>query len=147
MELVREAKKEDLQDILRLYQQLFPDEDYSNSGHYLETWNEILSDKKIVCFIVYVESVPVSTCLISIIPNLSRDQRPYALIENVVTHKDYRRKGFGKLVMEKAVNFAKQKNCYKVMFLSSSARKEAHLFYTKIGFDGISKKGFQLRIP
>ncbi len=147
MELVRKAKQEDLQAVLSLYQQLFPDEDYSNPENYSETWNEIISDKKIVCFISYFESIPVSTCLVTIIPNLTRNQRPYAIIENVVTHQDYRKKGFGKIVMEKAVDYAKQVNCYKVMFLSSSSRKEAHLFYEKIGFDGSSKKGFQLRIP
>jgi len=147
MELVRKAKQEDLQAVLSLYQQIFPDEDYSNPENYSETWNEIISDKKIVCFIAYFESIPVSTCLVTIIPNLTRNQRPYAIIENVVTHQDYRKKGFGKIVMEKAVDYAKQVNCYKVMFLSSSSRKEAHLFYEKIGFDGSSKKGFQLRIP
>ncbi len=147
MEFVRKAKKEDLQALLSLYQQLFPDEDYSHPENFSKTWNEILSDNRLVCYIAYSGSVPVSTCLISIIPNLTRDQRPYAVIENVVTHREYRKRGFGKIVMEKAVEHAKQKNCYKVMLLSSSSRKEAHLFYEKLGFDGTSKRGFQLRIP
>lgn len=147
MELIRKAETEDLQAILSLYQQLFPDEDYSNPESYSDTWKEIISDKRIVCFIAYFDSVPVSTCLISIIPNLTRNQRPYAIIENVVTHQDYRKNGFGKSVVDTAVDYAKQENCYKVMCLSSSARKDAHLFYEKIGFDGSSKKGFQIRFP
>jgi GNAT superfamily N-acetyltransferase len=77
--------------------------------------------------------------------NLTRQQRPYAVIENVITHQDYRKKGYGTLVMEKAVDYAKRENCYKIMLLSSSSRKDAHQFYERLGFDGSSKKGFQLR--
>ncbi len=144
--MVRAAKKEDLKDLLFLYQQLFPEEDYRNTQAYIRTWAEILNDKKIKCFIAYKESTAVASCLITIIPNLTRNQRPYAVIENVVTDKNYRRQGYGKSVMEKAVEYAEAQNCYKIMLMSSSARKESHKFYEKIGFDGNSKKGFQLRI-
>ena len=79
-------------------------------------------------------------------PNLTRNQRPYALIENVVTHRDYRRRGFGKVVIDKAINYAKEKDCYKIMLLSDSSRTEAHRFYESLGFDGNAKAGFLMRL-
>jgi GNAT superfamily N-acetyltransferase len=36
------------------------------------------------------------------VPNLTRGGSPYALIENVVTHHDFRKRGFGKQIL----NFA-----------------------------------------
>jgi len=51
----------------------------------------------------------------------------------------------GKAIIDKAVDYAKEQNCYKVMLQSSSKRIEAHKFYEKIGFDGDSKRGFQIR--
>ena len=64
------------------------------------------------------------------------------MIENVISHPDYRRKGYGKAVIKKVVNFVKDKNCYKVMLLSTASNQKeiAHKFYENIGFDGDTKK-------
>ncbi|MGL1892701.1 MAG: GNAT family N-acetyltransferase [Spirochaetaceae bacterium] len=144
--MIREAKLEDLEDVLKLYQQLFPAEDYSSAETFSNTWLEIIKDDKITCYLTYEGNIAVATCIITIIPNLTRNQKSYAVIENVITHSDYRYKGYGKAIMEKATNYAIENNCYKVMLLSSSKRVEAHKFYEKIGYDGDSKKGFQFRI-
>ena len=145
--MIRNATTEDLPGVLSLYQQLFPDEDYTNVDDFTQTWSEIVNDNKIRCFISYENGIAVSSCIITIIPNLTRNQRPYAVIENVITHRDYRKIGLGEAIIDKAVDYANEKNCYKVMLLSSSKRIEAHKFYKKIGFDGDSKKGFQIRFP
>lgn len=147
MHVIREIRKEDLENVLELYGQLFPKEDYSDSSKYMDTWNEILLDKKVTCLISYLDNIPVATCILSIIPNLTRNQRPYAILENVITNNKHRKQGYGKAIVKKAVEIAKNKKCYKVMLLSSSSRIDAHQFYEKIGFNGNSKKGFQLRIP
>jgi GNAT superfamily N-acetyltransferase len=145
--MIQNATTEDLPGVLSLYQQLFPEEDYNNIDDFRQTWSEIVNDKKIRCFISFEGIVPVATCIITIIPNLTRNQRPYAIIENVVTHRDYRKLVLGKAIIDKAVEYATEENCYKVMLLSSSKRGEAHKFYKKIGFDADSKKGFQIRLP
>ena len=41
----------------------------------------------------------MSSCALSVVPNLTRGCQPYGVIENVVTHADYRGKGYGKKVV------------------------------------------------
>ncbi len=144
--LIKTAEEGDLEDVLKLYAQLHPDEDYSNSGHYADTWLQIIKDPKISCLIAYAAGQAVSSCTVSVIPNITRNQRPYAVIENVVTDPAFRRQGYARNVIIKAVELTREQNCYKVMLLSSSEREDAHRFYEKIGFDGTSKKGYQMRL-
>jgi len=81
----------------------------------------------------------------AILPNLTRGGRSNAFIENVITDEAYRRRGIGKKLMEMAVQYGRENNCYKVVLLSNIKRKAAHLFYESCGFDGNSKRGFEIR--
>jgi GNAT superfamily N-acetyltransferase len=63
----------------------------------------------------------------------------------VVTDSRHRRKGIGRTVLNMAIGYAAQENCYKVVLQSSIKRKDAHAFYERIGFDGNSKKAFEIR--
>lgn len=144
--MIKIATKNDLNDILLLYKYLFPEEDFTINPVITEKWDEIINDKKITCLIYYEDNIPVSTCILTIIPNLTRNQKSYSIIENVVTHQDHRNKGYGRAIMMEAINISKVNRCYKVMLMSNSKRIKAHKFYDKIGFDSISKKGFQYRI-
>ena len=145
--MIRQAVKEDLNKILDLYKFLFPDEDYALNENYIKTWEAIIGSWDIVRYFVCEEDNKIicSAC-ISVIPNLTRNNRPYALIENIITHPDYRRKGYGRGVMQKCIEYAKSRNCHKIMLLSSAFRKDAHKFYKNIGFDSKSKQGFQIRL-
>ena len=84
----------------------------------------------------------VSTCTLTMIPNLTRMGRPYGLIENVVTHPDYRKQGLGTQVLRYALNIAWEHGCYKVMLMTGSKREETLLFYEKVGFKRDIKTGF-----
>jgi GNAT superfamily N-acetyltransferase len=146
MLMIREAIEEDLQGILNLYKQLFDNEEYSDIKSYRDKWREIKQYNNIKYFVAQYNGKIISTCHIIVVPNLTRNRRCYSIIENVITDKEYRNKGYGRKVIEKAIEFAKETNCYKVMLLSSNGRVESHAFYAKIGFDGNSKKGFQIRL-
>ena len=88
----------------------------------------------------------VSTCFCAIIPNLTRLGGAICFVENVVTDKDFRKQGLGKKVMDKAIEFAREKNCYKVILESGAWREEAHQFYRNLGFDDTAKKSFLLKL-
>jgi GNAT superfamily N-acetyltransferase len=143
--MVRRASEQDLPGILALYKHLFPEENYTDPEAYLEEWTGILKQESIRYFIAIEGETVTAVCNIAVIPNLARNRRPYGIIENVITHPDKRRQGYGKGVVKKAIEYAKSRNCYKVMLLSGSARDSAHKFYENIGFNGNSKKGFEIR--
>ena len=87
----------------------------------------------------------VSTCYLNVIPNLTRGARPYGVIENVVTHADHRNRGYGKQVIQHALEAAWAMGCYKVMLLAGSRNPVTHAFYRGAGFSGDDKTGYVAR--
>ena len=86
----------------------------------------------------------VSMMTLHLLPNVTWGGRPYGLIENVVTHSDHRRKGFGSAVMAKALVSAWEAGAYKVMILSGSKRHGTP-FYLACGFNAEDKTGLVIR--
>jgi len=142
----REARKADLDAILQLYTQLNTNETPVSLERAMEIWGRIETDTRIKYFVATDGDKIVSSCNIIIVPNLTRNGRPFAVIENVVTDASCRRKGIARKVMNMALDFARQNNCYKAQLLSGIKRSEAHKFYESMGFDGNSKKGFDMRL-
>ena len=86
----------------------------------------------------------VTSCTLIVIPNLTRGGLPFAVIENVVTHPDHRRQGYGKAILDAASDRAWAEGCYKVMLSTGSKRPATLQFYEGAGFEQ-SRTGFQKR--
>lgn len=142
---IRFAENNDLDKLLDLYKELNPDDQPLNSKIAKDIWDKSLTSDYIKYIVGIDDNSIVASCNIVIILNLTRSGRPYGVIENVITNSKYRRKGIGREVIDYAIQYAQRNNCYKVVLLSSSKRVEAHRFYESIGFDGNSKKGFEIR--
>ncbi|MFA9379192.1 MAG: GNAT family N-acetyltransferase [Lachnotalea sp.] len=84
----------------------------------------------------------VSLCVCVIIPNLTHNQRPYAFIENVVTDKDYRKKGLATDCLNYAKEIAIKVNCYKLMLLTGSKKESTLNFYEQAGYNQNDKTAF-----
>jgi GNAT superfamily N-acetyltransferase len=89
----------------------------------------------------------VASCMLAIVPNLTRGARPYGLIENVVTCSNYRRRGLGTAVLRYAQEIAWTENCYKVMLLTGSKKESILCFYEKAGLKRDIKTGFIAKPP
>jgi len=85
--------------------------------------------------------VPVATCVLHILSNLTRGARPYGLIENVATHREFRNRGFGTALLDHALECAWEENCYKVMLLSGRSEQNVFRLYEKAGFVRGVKEG------
>lgn len=140
--MVREANKEDLKEILELYLCLHEESIPEESDYLLSTWKQIIEDENHHLIVNEINGEIVSSCVCVIIPNLTRNVRPYAFVENVVTHTDFRGKGLASECLEYAKQMAQQRNCYKMMLLTGSKKKETLDFYTRAGYNSTDKTAF-----
>ena len=140
--MIRDAKSTDLQEILELYLNLHETTIPEDSEHLRSTWDKIINDENHHLIVCEDEGKIVSSCVCVIIPNLTRNVRPYAFIENVVTHKDYRGKGYAAACLDYARGIAKENNCYKIMLLTGSKEERTLAFYQKAGYNSSDKTAF-----
>ncbi len=140
--MIREAKKDDLDQILKLYLYLHEDSIPKMDEHLKKTWDQIIEDENHHLIVNEIDGKIVSSCVCVIIPNLSRNVRPYAFVENVVTHAEYRKKGYAGECLDYAKEIAEQANCYKMMLLTGSKKPETLNFYEKAGYNSSDKTAF-----
>jgi GNAT superfamily N-acetyltransferase len=140
--MVRESRKEDLDAFLKLYLFLHEDSIPDYNDHLEKTWDQIIEDPNHHLIVNEIDGKIVSSCVCVIIPNLTRNVRPYAFIENVVTHADYRGKGYAGECLDFAKKIAEQANCYKMMLLTGSKKAETLRFYEKAGYNSSDKTAF-----
>lgn len=139
---IREIDVEELDVLLELYRDLHKVDDPVAADVVQKTWLEIQDNPHMDMFGVFVKQELVSSCALTVIPNLTRGCRPYGLIENVVTRMDMRRNGYGKAMLAYALNHAWQLNCYKVMLMTGRKDEDTFIFYESAGFDRQAKQAF-----
>ncbi|MBN1313087.1 MAG: GNAT family N-acetyltransferase [Anaerolineae bacterium] len=140
---MRELNISELDDLLDLYSHLHDADDPLPERVAVEAvWREIQESPHFRYFGLFVNGQLVSSCTLSIMPNLTRGCRPYGVIENVVTHTDYRHQGHGSAVLRYALDYAWSKDCYKVMLLTGRKSEAVYRFYEAVGFDGQAKQAF-----
>ena len=140
--MIREARKEDLSAVLNLYLFLHEEGIPERDKNLEDTWAQIINDPNHHLIVNEIDGQIVSSCVCVIIPNLTRNVRPYAFVENVVTHKDYRGKGLATDCLNYAKKIAEDANCYKMMLLTGSKRPETLRFYENAGYNKNDKTAF-----
>jgi len=140
--MVREVYENGLEQLLQLYLYLHEKSVPEMTEHLKNTWNTIIQDKNHHIIVNEVDGKIVSSCVCVIIPNLTRNIRPYAFIENVVTHAEYRGKGYATECLNYAREIAERTNCYKMMLLTGSKEEKTLNFYSNAGYNSSDKTAF-----
>ena len=140
--MVREAQKNDLENLLKLYMQLHENPFPEINERIMSVWESIINDENHHIIVAEEEGRLVSSCVSVIIPNLTRSQRPYAFIENVITDKENRNRGFASACLSFAKEMAISKNCYKMMLLTGSKESSTLKFYEQAGYNKNDKTAF-----
>lgn len=104
--------------------------------------NLVESFEKIIKISATEQKKEIGRCRICLIRN-DLHERPYALLEDVFVEKEYRKRGIGSYLVNKAIELARENGCYKIIATSRFERENIHHFYEKLGF---KKWGFEFRI-
>ena len=136
--MVREAVKEDLYELLNLYLFLHEKDIPENSSRLENTWKTIIEDKNHHIIVNEINGKILASCVCVIIPNLTRDVRPYAFIEN----EEYRGKGYATECLNYAKEIAIKNNCYKMMLLTGTKKESTLNFYKNAGYNSEDKTAF-----
>lgn len=145
--MVREAKIDELHEILRLYLHLHETTVPQDSDALTAAWKQIMDDPNHHLIVNIRDGAIVSSCVCVVIPNLTRGIRPYAFIENVVTRADYRGKGCATECLNYAREIARKANCYKMMLLTGSKEESTLAFYASAGYNSSDKTAFIQWLP
>ncbi|MGX9963317.1 GNAT family N-acetyltransferase [Roseomonas sp. F4] len=145
MTAIRTARPEDLPGLLALYPHLNPGDPTPDPARAEAAWGEMLASPLISVIVAEREDQIVASCTLIRVPNLTVGARPYAVIENVVTHAAHRREGLGQAVLAAALEAAWAANCYKVGLASGSHQESTLRFYETAGFTRNAKTFFEVR--
>lgn len=145
--IVRPAAEHDLPEVLNLYRHLHPQDPELETATAARVWSALLTSSFMTVIVAQAADGLVSSCTLAIVPNLSRGGRSYGVIENVVTHSDYRQLGLGRRVLAYALDIAWQADCYKVVLATGSKRETTLHFYEGAGFERGGKTYFEIRRP
>lgn len=140
--MIREARENDLSSMLELYLHLHEVSIPEDSEHLRNVWGKIMLNDDYHLIVAEEDGRLVSSCTCIIVPNLTRGASPYALVENVVTHADYRGRGLASACLDFAKNIAEANGCYKMMLITGSSNPKTHDFYKHAGYCADGKTAY-----
>ncbi|MBL6455492.1 GNAT family N-acetyltransferase [Belnapia sp. T6] len=144
---IRAAEARDLDQLLVLLRHLNPADPPVPPEAAARAWAALLAHPGVTVFLAEAAGEAIASCTLIQVPNLTRGTRPYAFIENVVTHAAHRRRGHGRAVLAAALSAAWAAGCYKAMLLTGSTQEATFRFYEGAGFRRGEKTGLIARPP
>ena len=142
---IREAKLSDVSALQELYMKYltpYPPKEKQDTCKWSELLEKLIDDSDYHLLVGTVDNIVVSSVTLIVIRNLTHNLRPYSVIENVVTHGDYRNNGYASAIIEEASRIAANNNCYKIMLMTGSKKESTLRFYERCGFNMNDKTAF-----
>ncbi|MHA1523783.1 MAG: GNAT family N-acetyltransferase [Alphaproteobacteria bacterium] len=147
MREIRTAIVSDIDAVAALYLHLNPGRPEIDRQLGAEILQRIVDADQFQLFICLVNNRVVASCMLALVPNLMRGGRPHAFMENVVTHKDHRRRGHGRAIIKAALEMAWERRAHQVLLFSARPEPGVHEFYQECGFTNERKAGYVVFHP
>jgi GNAT superfamily N-acetyltransferase len=140
--VIRKVETADSKEIRVLTEQL----GYTISAEQmLQNITAILEHKDCDAFVaVHEERV---TGWIGVAYRIQLESAPLCEVNGLVVHEQYRGKGIGRMLIEKAKSWSREKSCGYLRLRTNTKRNEAHTFYLALDFREIKQqKVFEIEI-
>jgi len=134
---IREVLIDDVEGLQELYLKHltpYPPQEPQIKENWISILEKLKQNKDYHLIVGIEDGKIVSSVTLVVIRNLTHNLRPYSVMENVVTHCDYRKRGYASKLIEYASSIAKQESCYKVMLMTGSKKESTLNFYRQNGF-------------
>ena len=139
---IRKAKASDAEALKTLYFEhltRFPPQEEQDMALWMSKLSKFEKDDNMYLLVLEVDDKVVASVQMAIIESLTHNVSPFAIVENVVTHADYRNRGYASALLARATEIAKEKGCYKLSLETGSNKESTLNFYRNNGFE-IDKK-------
>lgn len=146
--LVRRAGHNDIESLLALYTELAEDRSWAvpvpaaESGPIMDA---ITADPMRHLLVAVAGGEIAGTADLLIVPNLTNNGRPWAILENTIVAPAYRGTDVGRTLIRSALDTARSADCYKVQLLMGKERQRAgaYALFRSLGFKEVAK-GFKI---
>ena len=131
---IKEASAEDLEQLLSLYSTVYGDEVLAEDESVRKIWNQVITNHLYHVIVAEENNKIISSCICVIVHNLACDHRPYAIVENLVTHSAFRAQGLATACLMEAQRIAESENCCQISLLTASKLPSTHKIYERLGY-------------
>jgi ribosomal protein S18 acetylase RimI-like enzyme len=131
---IRKATESDLESILNIYIESGLDKEILPLDKAKKIFNKFIQYPDYQLFVSEFDNKIIGTFALLIMDNLGHLGIPPAVLEDIGISTKLQGKGIGKKMMEYAMQYAKEKGCYKMTLSSNLKRESAHAFYDSLGF-------------
>ncbi|WP_276531191.1 GNAT family N-acetyltransferase [Fictibacillus nanhaiensis] len=137
--MIREAKRTDKAQILKLYKMLVPNSKKMNVLE--EQIDKIRRDHYNFLLVYEEEGEIIGTLTLNICLQALHGIRPFGVVENIIVHENFRSRNVGQKLLQYVEDYCKTIDCHRIMLLSNSTRQRAHQFFEREGYSGSFSKG------
>ena len=128
------ATEKDLSILNSLYADMY-DRELMSDKKIEELWYKIQQVPEYYLYLAYLDKLAIGTFSLIFIPTIIYPGFHKSAILDVVTiHSNYRGRGWGSKMVQKALEISADAGCYKVNLSSNLKRDRAHKFYQSLGF-------------
>ena len=139
--MIRKARVTDLDELLRLYDELRESLSYVPYNKTAPTAAnrralvKLIKDPKAHMIVVARGKTLLACCTLNILDRIYWDGRPWAVLNSVVIEPSESGRGWAQKMIDHAVKISKKLNCSHLTLLTDSFRRQEHRFYTGLGFE------------
>ncbi len=145
--VIRPTTHDDLLAVLRVHAHRDPGGTAPEQATRVQTatWDLMMGRDGLTLYLAEIGGVAVGTATLLVLPNLTYDCQPSALVEAVVVDMAYRRRGIATALIRRMLADTAAAGCNKIQLLSHKrhAHDGAHRLYIALGFEA-EAEGFRL---